>query len=882
MPKRTLTMVLFLSLYLLAFSEKKTIPEKPGYFSRGTLQIISSSHQDIAWMDSPQACEEYRDKQCITPALEMMEKNPDYCFVMENMLNLREYLGRHPERRSQIERFTRAGRLEWGASYTQPYESLLAGEQLIRQTYFGRRWLNKNFPGCDARVYFNPDVPGRSLQMQQILAKAGIPYMVISRFHEGLWRWASPDGSSVLAYSPGHYTNASALLNATPAEGDKGIARKLAQWEDYYRQRDLAPAFPLLNSVDFSRPTDFTGLISLWNRGAENPATAPLPRLGYSSARVFFETISRNRPRFDTVQGERPNLWLYIHGPTHHWAISAQREAGWLLPAAETFSTVRALLSGSFRDYPARELEEAWQASAYPDHGWGGKEGQITDRLFRKKYEFARDTGRRILQNSLQEIAAQVRCPAGKGIPLVVFNTLSWQRSDPVVCLVRPETGSYHIVDEQGQPVAHQVLPAQADQPVDVRRLEFIARDVPAVGYRTWYLVNGQAAGEGVAEPGEGGYFENSFFRVELAPGGIRSLYDKELGRNILKTDKFLGGEVFTMRSVGNGAGEFGRVQQPTMEGFAKLSQFQPSWRWLADESGPVKSVWQTQQPLANCIIREKLVFYNEIKRLDCLVSILGWDGDPYREFRLAFPVEPGRVAYDVPLGVVEVGKDEIPLSGGPAYGSLIYDEPCSQIRPREVQNFLNASNAISSVTLATDVTVNDFQDPTSDPVSYPLLQAVLLASRRSCHREGNWYLQEGDHHYRFSLFSHQPGWEKGYRQALQSHASLQAVVASRTTGKGELPESMSLLTITPGHVLLSTLKKCEDDDALIIRLVEMEGRDAKTECNFFVPLRSAEKVNIIEEEGRPIPVSGKKVKLVVGHQAIETIKLWPKSKQAQ
>ena len=38
--------------------------------------------------------------------------------------------------------------------------------------------------------------------------------------------------------------------------------------------------------------------------------------------------------KLDTITGERPNLWLYIHGPTHHWAISAEREAAALLPAA--------------------------------------------------------------------------------------------------------------------------------------------------------------------------------------------------------------------------------------------------------------------------------------------------------------------------------------------------------------------------------------------------------------------------------------------------------------------------------------------------------------------------------------------------------------------
>ena len=170
---------------------------------QGRLHIISSSHQDIAWMDSPEKCIAFRDTNCITPALAMMAKDPAYSFTMENMLNLTEYLERHPERAEEVARLTREGRMEWGATFNQPYESLLSGEQLVREAYLGRLWLKRTIPGADARVYFNPDVPGRAAQMPQILAKAGIPYLVMSRYHEGFYRWASPDGSSVLAYSPG-------------------------------------------------------------------------------------------------------------------------------------------------------------------------------------------------------------------------------------------------------------------------------------------------------------------------------------------------------------------------------------------------------------------------------------------------------------------------------------------------------------------------------------------------------------------------------------------------------------------------------------------------------------------------------------------------------
>jgi alpha-mannosidase len=315
------------------------------------------------------------------------------------------------------------------------------------------------------------------------------------------------------------------------------------------------------------------------------------------------------------------------------------------------------------------------------------------------------------------------------------------------------------------------------------------------------------------------------------------------------------------------------------MEGFDRLSRYGASWEHKGSESGPLQAVFRFQKELSNCTVEEKIIVYNHLKRIDCEVSILDWDGTPYREFRLAVPVgaEGGQVTYEVPMGVVEVGRSEIPGTGGPAYGTVNYDELCSEIRPREVQNFMSASGRGFGVTLTTSVAVNDYQDPTPDPVPYPVLQAVLLASRRSCHGEGNWYLQEGDHHYRFSLTSHAPGWTKGYRPGIEANSPLFAVPDVRARPGGRLPEEMSFFSVSSPNVLVSTVKKCEDDDSFIVRLYDIEGKDADVRLDSAFPLACAERVNIIEEEGTPLPCQIKNVKIRLGHHAIETVKLRPK-----
>jgi alpha-mannosidase len=138
---------------------------------------------------------------------------------------------------------------------------------------------------------------------------------------------------------------------------------------------------------------------------------------------------------------------------------------------------------------------------------------------------------------------------------------------------------------------------------------------------------------------------ENRFYRIAFAPGGIRSLYDKEQQRELLQTDRYLGGEVFTALSVaednrgkGTDAGEFGAVPQPVLDAsFDRVSLHGPEWKRL--ESGAVRTVYGLELPWKNTVVSEKITLWNDMKRIDCDVRLNDFNGELWREFRLAFPL---------------------------------------------------------------------------------------------------------------------------------------------------------------------------------------------------------------------------------------------------
>jgi alpha-mannosidase len=754
------------------------------------------------------------------------------------------------------------------------------GESLIRQTYLGRKWLKKTLPGCDFKVYWNEDVPGRSLQMAQILAKSGIPYMQFSRHQPGIYRWYSPDGSYITCYTPGQYDEVGIPVREAKTDINnltKAFTSILGEWNDYFKQRQIKPEVQFLYSHDFATPPDYDAFFNTWNSRAGKLGK---PTINYSTATEWFQAVTKGDPVFDRIEGERPDVWLYIHGPSHQRALKAAREGSRLLTAAEKFATFDALQQGSFKDYPQASFTTAWENAIYPDHGWGGKHGDMTDRTFRTVFENARTIASDILSRSLNDIASRIRF-SKEGIPVTVFNTLSWERTDIVKFTLDVEgspENNYRLIDQNGNEIPYQLIDEHKikDNRDEVLTFLFVAEKVPSLGYKTYYITKGKPVNIQNSASNDNHVYENSYYKVEFSDGGIKTLYDKELSVNLINTEKFLGAELFTMQSVGNGAGEFTDVQQPTMEGFEKMSQYGQQWALIS--AGPLRDVYEYRKEISHVTVVEQLIFYKTIKRIDVHIELNGFDGERYREFRLAFPVNQAKseIAYEVPMGVVRIGKDEIKGAAGFSKASQIYSTPCYQVHPREVQDWFSASDGNYGITISSDVAVFDWIDPTSNPAGYAILQPVLLASRKSCHSEGNYYLQPGDHNYTFSIYSHKGSWENGYRYGTQSNQPLQAVVLKQSSG-GNMPETMSFISVENKNLILSTVKKCDDDDNVIVRCYDIEGKDSDARISFSTPVQKAELTNMIEEDGKIIPGSGNSLGLKVGHNSIETIKLFMK-----
>jgi alpha-mannosidase len=847
--------------------------------SKGEIILSVTTHQDLGWIDEVEKCVILRDTLWITPFLKRLKDDPEFHMDIEQTSIIFEYLNRHPDKKSEIQKGLDEGRILIGSTFTQPYEDMYAGESLIRQFYLGKKWLKDNFNGYNSDTYFNADVPGRTLQMPQILSKTGVKNLLATRYEKGFYKWYSNDSSWVSMFSNGHYIDFYNILAKKNDEALRAMALDVLFWGNYYDEKSKKVVIPAHLNYEFiwdQKPVLNGGpFITFWNglREVENEngekLIVKLPPFRYGNLNECMNLMRENVSDVKKIEGERPSLWIYIHGPSHHYAITASREADILLPDAEKFSAIDAMISGNFGNYDQYKINEAWQSKIYPDHGWGGKGGEVTDRLFLDKFIKARNDGSNILEGSLRRIAARINFRDGE-VPVIIFNGLNWKRSDPV---------SFKYIFNRGEAFDLIILDNNLNQ-VDIFKdnfryyedgslqsctVKFIAEDIPSIGYRTYYI-------RSLNKPGSKDKFayalthDNKFYSIRLGNGGIEQLYDKELGKEVTDTAKFRFGEVFTMQSAGIDAGDFTEVQEPTMEGFDKTGLYKTNWEKIAD--GPVFTAFKYRQPIKYAVVEETIIIYNSIKRIDIEIDIKNWQGILYREFRVAFPfnMSDSKITYEVPMGVVEIGKDELVSAG------KTYQANPRTTHPRSLVDWVNVSDSQFGATISSSVIAFDFIDPTDNPVNGTIIQPILFASRKSCHGEGNEYRQYGDHHFLFSLYTQAPGWENGFRSGKAARNNPYLVIDPAENRNALLPESYSFFSTTGDRTLISAIKKNETDDSFVMRLYSLDSRKVVEKVNSFFSISEATETNLIEEGLSPLPFSNQQINVVFDPFSIKTI----------
>jgi alpha-mannosidase len=829
-PLSLIVVILFLGSAAggsLPQKERPPAPFKPRDF---TAHLIGHAHIDLAWLWRWEETIHDIATHTFRGTLEQMDKFPGLTFAQSQAAVYEAVEQHYPELFERIKNKIRAGTwLPVGGMWSEPDLNMPDGEAFARQLLYGKNYFREKF-GVDVTVGWNPDGFGHNFQLPQILSKAGIKYYVFERCAPDktpVFWWEGLDGSRLLAYvPPGWY-----LVNLKD-----GVRDLLEQASQNTPLKDFMLLYGEGDHGGGPRATDLAAI-----RKFEKDKSHP--RLAFVTPEKYFHALQSAGIEFPVLKQEL-NFTFPACYTTQADTKKNNRQLESLLLAAEKFSAV-AVSRGARSYYPERDIDEAWKIvlrNQFHDILDGSSIGPVYDES-RRYYEAARTRAQRALDFSLEAIANQVDT-LGEGIPLVVFNTLSWERTEPVeatVAFMHP-VEAIKVIDGSGAEVPCQILGRNEEADRCEIRFLFIAEKVPSFGYESYRILGADGAQEfETSVIVKDLTAENDFLKLELDPrtGWMTQLYDKKSNQEIFDgTGNVL--QAIVDEPLNMSAWELG------LKGtLANIGQDGATVEVL--EKGPVRVVMRVTNGFRNSLFVQDIVLYNKVPRVDCRVR-LNWQ-ERNLMIKAAFPVaaKSSRADFEIPYGAISrpVDGTEVPAlrwvditdEAGTHGLSLLND--CKygfDVKDNIIR--------ISLVHGATD------PDPEAD---------------------------RGEHTLIYSLYPHAGDWKeaKTFRRGYELNNPLLARTAMVHSGKW--PAAQSFFEVEPENIILSAVKKESGyfSRATILRLYEVFGRETEVLITLPNPFDVME-TDLIERPFAKIETDGNILKLKMKPFEIKTVRLVP------
>ncbi|MFZ5515510.1 MAG: T9SS type A sorting domain-containing protein [Candidatus Zhuqueibacterota bacterium] len=510
--------------------------------------LVHFTHLDIGFTD-PQDVVADQYKTIIDKAIQYIDDIPTYKWTIESIWQLDQWLKRStPQEIAHFREQVQSGRMDMCAGYATMHSATLGVEEMSRFLYPAARY-RQDF-GFELNTIYQNDVPGYAWALPSVLANAGVKYLAtgindafgggpkLPRQHNPFY-WQGPDGNSVLTWiSYGSYIEWYTTFNMSQLSTFyQSLSAELADYKAAGYPYDAIMI--MVGKIENTEPTTLhTGMASLWNKTYANP------RMIVARPEDFFVHLEEKYgAQFETYRGDWSGGWDHISLNTPQ-SMAMNRAAHELTTTAEKLAVIQSAVAGA--SYPAQVVNRIYENMLqFDEHSGGGTpwpglmtydEAQHQSEIAFHYAKDAYDSAYGLVDMNLAELAAQV---STESPGILVFNPLSWERSDVVTLPLSQDWlgRSFSLVDAAtGSAVPFQILESTGD-------IKFTASQVPSVGYKVFHLVPSPAEksqGRSHTINSEQSQVEaaiaNDFYRVTISPvdGSIISLFDKQEQRELI------------------------------------------------------------------------------------------------------------------------------------------------------------------------------------------------------------------------------------------------------------------------------------------------------------------------------------------------------------
>lgn len=891
-----------------------------------TIYLVPHSHYDVVWIFSK---EDYAFINCdliIRKALEIMEEDPNYRFIVEQTYLLDKLRREYPDLWPILKERVKEGKVEIvDGQYLMPDLRMPAGEVLVRLIQIGKRFVKDNF-AKDVEVAWSADAFGQNAQMPQICLDSDYKWIAFRRgmstYGPTDFIWEGLDGSQIQAnWWPLGYR---AGLHLNEIRKNYQIIKKL----------DPTNAILMPSGSGVTIPQEDTGkFVDEWNKNNNDV------KIKIATPQEYFKSDEKYTNKFEIIKDEfNCGKYSEIFPGTlssRMWVKLILRKLERLLVDAEKFATL-AWLFGAH--YPHDTFEIEWRnifLVAFHDVISGCAVDEVYNEV-KINYERSKKILDRIIYSSLKCITQHIRTKTKTGRNLAVFNSLAWDVTNCVEIELKFEFGEaqsfmvYEVSSEKSNnktlnkatrnpkgsklkasEIPYQVLEMRkySDRSIELVKIAFIAENVPALGYKTFRVEPSKTVKKMDRFKSdfkvENHTLENKFYRIEFDQinGTINQIYDKVNKKEVMgvSNEMYLESdcgdlyyhhynEQFQVYQNDSGTKgiKYGAIKvskfKVTERGPVRLkaiirAEYYPL-RWPYRLLGKMKPIFYKYKKIE---FKKEIVIYNDIPRIEFRTLIN--NRHPNLRIRLKFDTRIRNKTYasETQFGVIERKTNEYYTKPNPKWKET----------PNGVYstlNWIDYSDKKGGICLINDgIPSHEVRD---NSLYMTLLRSVnLLSSTGAGATIPTMDAQEfRSYEFRYALYPHQGTWQESqcYKQAYEfNHGLLPMEFDTKTSGK-KLPAAKSFLRISPNNLLLSALKKAEDDDSIIIRFFDTAGNKCKGNIEFYRDLKSAKSVNLLEQPRKvgkakgngKITRTGRDITLEVDKFKIRTLKLKLKGEQ--
>jgi alpha-mannosidase len=847
-----------------------------------TLYVVGYAHLDTEWRwEYPQVIDEYLTKT-MRNNFALFEKYPHYIFNFTGANRYRLMKEYFPADFARLKQYVAAGR--WfpaGSSMEEGDVNSPNAESIIRQILYGNQFFRREF-GKASDEYMLPDCFGFPASLPSILAHAGIKGFSTQKLSSG-WQpaphvggpdspeqspvgipfnvgiWEGPDGKTVIAaLNPLSYTSDVTYdLSKTPPPplpADPSLTprqnrirtRVLEDWPkriqingnltgvfaDYhYVGTGDVGGSPEEYSVKLMEAITTRGKASLppLNYGQQPPPPpGPPVQLGDGPVRVIWSNADQIFNdillccKTDRMPRHKGDLELINHSAGSLTSEAYQkrwiRKNELLADAAEKASVAAEWLGG--RAYPRKRLNDAWTLVM------GGQfhdilPGTATPRSFEFAWNddvIAMNQFAGVLTSATQAVASGLNT-AGKGTPIVVYNPLNIAREDVVkatVALPGAAPRAVRVTGPDGKDVPAQLLSARDG----AAKILFLAK-APSVGFAVYDV---QAADTPAADSAlrvDETMLENARYIVMIdGNGDVSNIWDKKLNRELLSAPVHLAISTDNPQQWPAWNMDFEdeqRVPRTIVGGSAQVRVM---------ERGPVRvAVEVTREAEGSKFVQTVSLAAGDAGNRVEFSNVIDWrTREANLKAAFSFTAANKMATYNWDIGTIQRPNEE---------------ERQFEVASHQWIDLTDQAGA-NGVTLLTDCK-NGSDKPSDTTLRLTLVRTP--GTRGGYADQGTQDL--GRHEITFGLAAHEGDWRQGQTD-WQAYRLNQPLIAFESPQHpGTLGKEFSLLNVSNSRVRVLAVKKAEISDEVIVRLVEIDGREAKdVRVAFAKPLVAAREVN--------------------------------------